>query len=163
VLLAGAIRSWRARTLHRGTLWLLAGAAVVHVLVLSYFAIAMGDALYYVRAWFARQGEVEAIVPRPFPHNLVRFALYVTWGGAFGNRAADCGRVGRALAAPRRRATRTPHPARRARDRAAPHRPPRLAMGRVDHALPVATHAGVSRPRSRGPGDGMARGIGRRA
>ncbi|HVV85012.1 MAG TPA: hypothetical protein VHE35_18235 [Kofleriaceae bacterium] len=81
----GAWRSWRARAVHRGTVWLVAGFAAVQVLAAIYFAVAFGDAGYYVRSWLERQVDVEAAaVARPFPHDVVRLGLYLTWGGALG-------------------------------------------------------------------------------
>ena len=81
----GAWRSWRARGLHRGTLWLLGGVAAVQVLATVYFAVAFDDAGYYLRSWLGRQvGLEQEAAPRPFPHNLVRLGLYLTWGGALG-------------------------------------------------------------------------------
>lgn len=86
-----ALGAWRSlapgrpRVVHRGTLWLVAGFALVQALATVYFAIAFDDAGYYLRTWLGRQADVEAIAaPRPFPHNLVRLGLYVTWGGALG-------------------------------------------------------------------------------
>ena len=86
VLLAvGGWRSWRARAVHRGTLWLVAGFVALQALATIYFAIAFDDAGYYLRTWLGRQADVEAIAaPRPFPHNLVRLGLYLTWSGALG-------------------------------------------------------------------------------
>ncbi len=86
VLLAvGGWRSWRARAVHRGTLWLVAGFVALQALAAIYFAIAFDDAGYYLRTWLGRQADVEAIAaPRPFPHNLVRLGLYLTWSGALG-------------------------------------------------------------------------------
>lgn len=85
LLALGGWRSWRDRALHRGTLWLLAGFAALQVLATIYFAIAFADAGYYLRSWLGRQVGFEAeAAPRPFPHNLVRLGLYLTWSGALG-------------------------------------------------------------------------------
>jgi hypothetical protein len=83
-VVAGAVRSWRARQLHRGTVWLIAGAVAVHALAILYFASATGDPWHYVASWFGRQAEVETAVQRPFPANLLRFGQYLTYDMALG-------------------------------------------------------------------------------
>lgn len=81
----GAWRSWHGRALHRGTVWLLVGFAALQVLATVYFAIAFDDVSYYLRAWLGRQVGFEGeAAPRPFPHNLVRLGLYLTWSCALG-------------------------------------------------------------------------------
>jgi hypothetical protein len=85
LVVIGGWRSARARAAHRGTLWLLAGFALAQALAASYFALAFYDAGYYLRSWLGRQVGVEGLAaPRPFPHNLVRLGLYLTWGSALG-------------------------------------------------------------------------------
>ncbi len=84
-LAIGAIRSVRARRLHRETLWLLLGVAVAQLLALGYFAWTTGDPFHYVREWLHRQVSLEGeAAPRPFPMNVVRFLQYVFWNGALG-------------------------------------------------------------------------------
>lgn len=81
----GAWRSWRARAIDRGTIWLLVGVGLAQVAACAYWWIAMGDPAYYVRAWLGRQTSLEgAPVARPFPHNLLRLGLYVGYDGALG-------------------------------------------------------------------------------
>lgn len=85
LVVLGAVRSWRARRIDRGTLWLLAGVALVQVAVALYWWRAVGDPGYYVRAWLGRQTAVEEqAVARPFPHNLVRLGLYLGYHQALG-------------------------------------------------------------------------------
>ncbi|MGE0869046.1 MAG: ArnT family glycosyltransferase [Kofleriaceae bacterium] len=84
IVVAGIVRSWRARRIHRGTLYMLIAAAAIHLLVLGYFAHATGDPLYYVKSWVVRQAAVEAEAMRAFPHNVVRLGLYLSWGCALG-------------------------------------------------------------------------------
>ncbi len=85
LVVLGAARSWRARRLDRGTLWLLAGVAALQLAACAYWWIAMGDPTYYVRAWLGRQTAMEATAAaRPFPHNLVRLGLYLGYDLALG-------------------------------------------------------------------------------
>ena len=85
LIVLGGWRTWRARAVHRGTLWLIAGFLAMQVLATIYFAIAFDDAGYYVRSWLGRQVDVEgAAAARPFPHNLLRLGLYLTGSGALG-------------------------------------------------------------------------------
>ncbi len=83
--IAGAVRSIRARRIDRGTVWLVAGFAAMQLAACAYWAIAMGDPLYYLHAWLGRQTSIEGeAAARPFPHNLARLGLYVGYHQAFG-------------------------------------------------------------------------------
>ncbi len=85
LVLAGLVRTIRARRLDRGTAWLVAGVAAVQVAACAYWAAVMGDPLYYVHAWLARQTSFEAVpAMQPFPHNLLRVGLYVGYHQVFG-------------------------------------------------------------------------------
>lgn len=85
LVVVGAVRSWRARRIDRPTVALLGGVAAMQVVACAYWSIAMGDPLYYVRAWLARQTAVESQESlRPYPHNLVRLGLYAGYHLTFG-------------------------------------------------------------------------------
>ena len=85
LVVIGAVRSWRARRLDRGALWLVAGVAAVQALACAYWWIAMDDPSYYVREWLSRQSAVEGLAPqRPFPHNVLRLGLYLGYDQALG-------------------------------------------------------------------------------
>lgn len=85
LVIAGVVRSIRARRVDRPTVALLGGVAVMQIVACTYWAIAVGDPLYYVREWLGRQAAVEAEDPmRPFPHNLVRLGLYLGYHQALG-------------------------------------------------------------------------------
>lgn len=85
LVLAGLVRSVRARRLERGLVALVAGFAAMQALACAYWAIAMGDPLYYLHAWLGRQAAVEGeAAARPFPGNLVRLGLYLGYHQALG-------------------------------------------------------------------------------
>ena len=82
---ASAVRAVRARRLDPGLIWLLAGFALVQGLACVYWWAVFGDPLHYLHAWLGRQTSLEAAAaPRPFPHNLLRLGLYLTYDQALG-------------------------------------------------------------------------------
>jgi hypothetical protein len=78
LVVLGAARSWRARRLDRGTLWLLAGVAA-----LQRAACSTGGSRWATRPTTCARGSVArppieaTAAARPFPHNLVRLGLYL--------------------------------------------------------------------------------------
>ncbi|MCE9577004.1 MAG: glycosyltransferase family 39 protein [Deltaproteobacteria bacterium] len=85
LVVVGVVRSIRARRIDRGTVGLVAGVAAIQLLACVYWWVAIGDPLYYVKAWLQRQVALEAVAPmQPFPNNVLRLGLYIGYHQVFG-------------------------------------------------------------------------------